>query len=166
MSFIKSQLFILFLIAVWSALTSTAAGIINSISSLIANDVILKIRPEMPERRLLFSLRIIVVILGIIAILVCLPEVLTMLQVLIIMGVVNSAFLFPISFGLLWEKVNRNAAFIAVIAGVIAGYYVYFTVGPFQGIFVSGWASFLITLIGTLIAPQKFEWKQLTELHK
>jgi Na+/proline symporter len=157
---------VLFLIAVWSALTSTAAGIINSISSLIANDVILKIRPEMPERRLLFSLRIIVVILGIIAILVCLPKVLTMLQVLIIMGVVNAAFLFPISFGLLWEKVNRNAAFIAVIAGVIAGYYVYFTVGPFQGIFVSGWASFLITLIGTLIAPQKFEWKQLTELHK
>lgn len=157
---------VLFLIAVWSALTSTAAGIINSISSLIANDIIPKVNPRITEKGLLHSLRIIVIVLGVIAILVCLPKVLTMLQVLILMGVVNAAFIFPITFGLFWDKVNRNAAFIAVIVAVVAGYYVYFTIGPFQGIFTAGWLSFLITLIGTLVAPQRFDWNELAEIHK
>jgi Na+/pantothenate symporter len=62
---------------------------------------------------------------------------------LIFLGVINGAFIFPIVLGLFWKKMNKNAAFWAVILASSIGYYIYYTIGALQGVVASGWISFL-----------------------
>lgn len=147
-----------FLVGVWSALTSTIAAVINALVSLITNDIYLKVKPKSTEKQQLrFSKRASISV-GILGLLVSLPQLNTMLGLLVFLGVVNAAFLFPIIYGLFWKKLNTNVTFGAVIAAISIGYFVYFTIGDLQGIVVSGWISFLGCWIGSLIKPANFDW--------
>lgn len=128
----------LFLVAVWSALCSTTAASINSLATLVMNDIVPDIKEDVTNNELLMYGKYLTVAVGILGLLLGLPQILTMLQMLIFLGVINAAFLFPIIAGLWWEKTNPQAVLIAVIASTVIGYTIYFTVGDLQGVIASG----------------------------
>lgn len=150
-----------FLIGVWAALASTIAALLNAIVSLILNDVYLKIKPEASDKKQLRFARNVTIIIGVLGLLVSLPKLTSMLQMLIFLGVMNAALIFPIVFGLFWRKLNINASFISAVTAIVGGYAAYYTVGSLQGVVVSGWLSFLVCWIGTLIKPSDYDWKRL-----
>ncbi|WP_368653118.1 hypothetical protein AB4Y30_15695 [Ornithinibacillus sp. 4-3] len=150
-----------FLIGVWAALASTIAALLNAIVSLVLNDVYLKMKPKATGKQQLAFAKIATITIGIVGLLVSLPKFTSMLQMLIFLGVMNAALIFPIVFGLFWKKLNINAAFYAAIFAIIGGYITYYTVGSLQGVVVSGWLSFLICWLGTLVAPSDFNWQKL-----
>lgn len=150
-----------FLIGVWAALASTIAALINAIVSLILNDVYLRIKPNATDKQQLKFARNLTLLIGFLGLLVSLPKFTSMLQMLIFLGVVNAALIFPIAFGLFWRKLNIHASFFAAVLAIILGYYVYFTIGDLQGVVVSGWVSFLVCWIWSLISPSEFNWKSL-----
>ncbi|NGM70526.1 hypothetical protein G6M89_16205 [Natronolimnobius sp. AArcel1] len=154
----------LFLIAVWSALCSTTAASINSLSTLIMNDIASNVDEDATSEELLQYGKYLTVAVGIFGLLLSLPQILTMLQMLVFLGVINAAFLFPIIAGLWWEKTNPTAVMIAVIAATTVGYWVYFTVGDLQGVIASGWVSFVLTYGISLLRPGEFEWERLREV--
>lgn len=157
----------LFLVAVWTALASTTAASINALATLLMNDVIPRIKEQEPtDAEMLQYGKYLTVIVGITGLILSLPQILTMLEMLIFLGVINAAFLFPIVLGLWWEKTNSNAVFVAVLIATLVGYYVYFTVGDLQGIVASGWISFIITFGGSLIKPADFNWRNLRDAGK
>jgi Na+/pantothenate symporter len=102
----------------------------------------------------------------VLGLLLSLPKILTMLQMLIFLGVINAAFIFPIVLGLWSEKTNPNGVFVAAIVATIGGYVVYFTVGHLQGIIAGGWLSFLITAGSTAVWPREFNWRKLQQAGK
>ncbi|WP_174729218.1 sodium:solute symporter family transporter [Mesobacillus harenae] len=153
-----------FLVGVWSALASTIAAILNSLVSLILNDVYKTINPKADDKKLLKTGKWLTVVIGILALLISLPKFLTMLQMLIFLGVINAAFVFPIIYGLFWKKLNANVAFAAAVLAVIGGYLAYFTVGDLQGVVTSGWISFLVCWIGSLVKPANYNWERLYQV--
>ncbi len=151
----------LFLVCVWSALASTIAGCLNALSTLFVNDVYSRMNPGASSEKKLGVARLATVVIGIAALLLSLPKLTSMLQMLIFFGVINGAFIFPIIFGLFWDKLNINAAFYSTIAAVVVGYIGYFTLGSFPGIIISGYISALGCIIGSLVKPGSFDFKKL-----
>lgn len=152
-----------FLVGVWSALASTMAALINAIVSLVLNDVYLRIKPNSTNKQQLKFARYATVVIGLIALLISLPQIMTMLQMLIFLGVVNAALIFPITYGLFWKRLNVNMSFIAVVLAVGFGYVIYFTVGSLEGVVTSAWISFLVCWIGSLARPANFDWQILRQ---
>ncbi len=150
-----------FLVGVWSALASTIAAVLNSLASLFINDVYAPRRPGRSDRHYMRAAQVTTVVIGVIGLVMSLPQLLTMLQMLIFLGVINAAFVFPIVFGLFWKKIGSNAAFAATVLAVVGGYVTYFAVGGLQGVVVSGWISFLVCWGWSVARPQRFEWSRL-----
>src|SRR5690606_23638626 len=145
---------------------STIAAILNSLVSLILNDVYKSINPKADNQKLLKMGRSLTVIIGILAMLISLPKFLTMLHMLIFLGVINAAFVFPIIYGLFWKKLNPNVSFWAAVLAVIGGYITYYTVGDLQGVVTSGWISFLVCWVGSLVKPANYDWEKLYQVGK
>lgn len=151
-----------FLVAVWTALASTTAALVNGLVTLVMNDIIPQLKDGEPtDEELLQYGKYLTVMVGIAGLIFSLPQILTMLEMLIFLGVINAAFIFPIVLGLWWEKTNPTVVFLAVILATATGYAVYFAIGDLQGIVVSGWVSFLVIVTGSLIRPSDFNWQQL-----
>lgn len=155
-----------FLVGVWSALASTIAAVLNSLVSLVLNDVYKHVNPNASDKKQLKIGRILTVIIGVLALLISLPKFLTMLQMLFFLGVINAAFVFPIIYGLFWKKIHSNVSFIAAITAIIGGYIVYYTVGDLQGVVASGWISFIICWVGSIVKPSNYDWNILYEIGK
>jgi len=155
----------MFLVVVWSALLSTAAGSLNALTSLVLNDLIPRYKPKATQVELKRYGMWMTVIFGAIALLLTLPRFLTMLEMLIFLAVINGAFIFPIVFGLFWKRMNTNAAFTAAVVATIVGYYVYYTVGSLQGLVASGWISFLVSIAYSWLQPADFDWEILRHVN-
>lgn len=151
----------LFLVAVWSALCSTTAASINALATLIMNDAIPRVKDDVTEDELMQYGKYLTIAVGLVGFVLSLPRILTMLQMLVFLGVINIAFVFPIVAGLWWAKTNSNVVFAAALVAITVGYYAYFTIGSLQAIVVSGWLSFVITYGGSLIWPSRFDWQRL-----
>ncbi|SEI90433.1 Na+/proline symporter [Bhargavaea ginsengi] len=150
-----------FLIGVWAALASSIAALLNSITSLILNDIYLKFKPKATNDQQLSFAKKLTIAIGVLGLLVSLPKITSMLQMLFFLGVVNAALIFPIMYGLFWKKLNPNMSFVAAISAIITGYIVYYSVGSLQGVVVSGYVSFLVCWVGSMLKPDNFDWKRL-----
>lgn len=155
-----------FLVGVWSALASTIAAVLNALVALFLNDVYEHVKPDADDKTKLRIGRGATILIGVIALLISLPQFLSMLQMLIFLGVINAAFVFPIIYGLFWKKLHPNTAFVSAILAIIGGYIVYYSVGNLQGIVASGWISFLICMIGTMFKADNFDWEILRRVGK
>lgn len=151
----------LFLVCVWSALASTIAGCLSSLSSMFVNDVYMRVKPNATPKEMLKVARIVMLIVGVIALVASLPRIASMLSMLVFIGVVNAAYIFPITLGLFWKKLNVNAAFLSVICAIVIGYIAYFTVGSLQGCVVSAIVSLVVCLVGSWMKPANFDWELL-----
>jgi Na+/proline symporter len=151
----------MFLVVVWSAILSTAAASLNAFASVILNDLVPRFRPNLgdPEQKRYGA--VITVVVGVLALLLTLPQFTSMLQMLIFIGVINAAFIYPITLGLFWRRMTPTAALLAGVVSPVVGYFVYFTVGSLQGIVVSGWVSLLLCVGVSLAARQSFDWSIL-----
>lgn len=139
----------------WSALASTTAASISALATLLMHDLLPRVKDVSSGESLQYG-KYLTVVVGVLGLLLSLPKILTMLQMLIFLGVINAAFIFPIVLGLWSEKTNPNGVFVAAIVATIGGYVVYFTVGHLQGIIAGGWLSFLITAGSTAVWPRDF----------
>ena len=151
----------MFLVVVWSAILSTAAAALNALSSLILNDLVPRFRADLGEREQKRYGAIITVVIGVIGLLLTLPQFTSMLQMLIFIGVINAAFIYPIALGLFWRRVTPAAALAAGVVSPIVGYIVYFTVGPIQGIIASGWVSLVLCVGLSLASRTEYDWSIL-----
>ena len=151
----------MFLVVVWSAILSTAAASLNAFSSVILNDLVPRFRPNLGDRQQKRYGAIITVVVGIIGLLLTLPQFTSMLQMLIFIGVINAAFIYPITLGLFWKRMTRTAALLAGLVSPVVGYIVYFTVGSLQGIVASGWVSLLLCVGVSLVTRESYDWRIL-----
>jgi Na+/pantothenate symporter len=87
-----------------------------------------------------------------------------MLQMLIFLGVMNAAYIYPIALGIFWRKLNKDVTFMTTIASMILGYAAYFAIGALEGVVVAGWVSLLGCVIGSLKNPENFDWERLKKI--
>lgn len=117
---------VLFLALIWAALASTMSALLNAVSGIVMNDVYNNfVRPQATDRQVLRVGRITTVVLALVTIAAAWPKPMTLLTLLILLGVINAAYLTPVVLGVWYRTVNPTGVFWSVVVGCVAGLLVF-----------------------------------------
>jgi len=153
---------ILVFIVVFAALASSLDSLLAATSDLILTDIYKgHFRPQADEMQLARAARWVVIGLGILAWLMCLPRITTLAELLYFMGAFVASTIWPIAAGLFWRRTNPTGAAVAMVAGTVIGLSGYFLIGFYVAALISAAVSMTIVLISTWLRPRDFDWAVL-----
>lgn len=151
-------------IVVFAALASSLDSLLAATSDLVTQDIYKgHLRPSASEEELRKASKLIILLLGVITWLLCLPRLTTLGELLFFMGAFVASTIWPIVAGLYWNNTNPFGAMLAMILGTIAGLIAYFETGFYVAALVSTATSMFIVITTTLIWPSAYDWLQLDE---
>jgi SSS family transporter len=154
---------ILVFIVVFAALASSLDSLLAATSDLILTDIYKgHFRPQAGEAELARAARWVILGLGFLAWLLCLPRLTTLAELLYFTGAFVASTIWPIAAGLFWKRVNPMGAALAMIAGTTIGLAGYFLIGFYVAALISAAVSMSIVLISTWLRPNEFDWDTLT----
>ena len=153
---------ILVFIVVFAALASSLDSLLAATSDLILTDIYKgHLRPQASEDELARAARWVILGLGTLAWLMCLPRLATLAELLYFMGAFVASTIWPIAAGLFWRRANPRGAALAMIAGTTIGLAGYFLIGFYVAALISAAVSMGIVLLSSWIRPDAFEWERL-----
>jgi Na+/proline symporter len=148
------------------SLASSIDSLLAATSDLITEDIYRKmIKPDADERQLRGMSGRIIIGLGVLTWLVCLPRIGTLATVLFRAGPMVGSTIWPIATGLYWRKANPAGALLGMILGTTLGLGAYYHLGWYAGALVGAAVSMIIVLISTAFSKTKFNWDELNERH-
>ncbi len=152
-------------IVVFCSIASSIDSVLAATSDLINEDVYRKLfHPSASEAHLRRTGSIMIVLLGVVAWIIGLTH-MNLLDLLYKAGPFVGSTIWPVMCGLLWKKTNRWAVVAAMLLGCVIGYYTYVSIGWYVGTLFGTTVSMIVTVIGTWIAPEDFDWSILDEDH-
>ena len=151
-------------IVVFSALASSLDSLLAATSDLVLQDLYRgHIRPMATEEELRKAARWVILGLGVMTWLLCLPRLTTLASLLYFTGAFVASTIWPIIAGLYIKRASSTAATLAMIAGTSIGLWSYFAIGFYVAALVSAVVSMSIVLLGIWLKPENFEWVSLNE---
>lgn len=155
---------VLVFVVVFAALASTISGLLTATSTLLTEDIYRQlINPAASDRQLRRVARGLILGLGVLTVALSWNYVTTMYGLLLLTGALVGSTVWPIACGLYWGKANRAAAFTAMLVGSAAGLAFYFGISSFAAALTGFVVSAVIMVSWTLIRPESFDWKILSE---
>jgi len=152
-------------IVVFCSLGSSIDSLLASTSDLLAEDIYKKmLRPDVDDAKLRRISSWIIIFLGVVTWLICLPRLGNLIEVLFLSGPMVGSAIWPVVTGLYWRRTNRTGALWAMIAGSTLGVLAYYQIGWFTASLIGSGISMVIVFLSTWIAPQSFEWQKLNEM--
>jgi Na+/proline symporter len=155
-------------IVVFCSLGSSIDSLLAATSDLLAEDVVKKmIRPKSTEAELRGISTYLVLGLGIVTWLICLPRLGNLLEVLFISGPMVGSAIWPVVGGLYWKNANPTGAISAMLLGSAAGVFAYYhpALGWYTASLIGTTVSMVVMSLSTLLAPRPFSWRTLNESH-
>jgi Na+/proline symporter len=154
---------VIVLIVVFSALASSLDSLLAATSDLILQDIYRgHINQQATDEQLRIMAKRIILLLGIITWLICLPRIATLGSLLQYLGAFVASTIWPIIAGLYWKQASAKGALLAMVAGTIIGIWAYFTIGFYVAALVSSAVSMSIVLISTWLLPENYDWSRLS----
>ncbi|WP_455206666.1 sodium:solute symporter family protein [Kaarinaea lacus] len=154
---------VLVFIVVFSALASSLDSLLAATSDLITQDIYRgHINPAASNEDLRSMAKLVILLLGVLTWLLCLPRLTTLAELLYFTGAFVASTIWPIVAGLYWKRANAIGATLAMLLGTITGLYTYFAIGFYVAALVGATVSMLIVVITTVLWPQDFEWQALS----
>ena len=151
-------------IVVFAALASSLDSLLAATSDLITQDIYKgHFRPNASEFELRNAAKIVILGLGIVTWLLCLPRLATLGELLFFMGAFVASTIWPILAGLYWRNTNPAGAALAMALGTAAGLYAYFEIGFYVAALVSTAISMICVIVTTMMRPVEFRWSELNE---
>lgn len=151
-------------IVVFSALASSLDSLLAATADLVTQDIYHgHINPRATAQQRHKASKLIILILGVLTWLICLPRLTTLAGLLYFTGAFVASTLWPVVAGLFWKRTNRWGASLAMIAGTILGLTAYFVIGFYVAALVGAAVSMAIVLLTTWLWPNSFEWQELSE---
>ncbi len=151
-------------IVIFSSLASSIDSLLAATSDLLAEDVYKRlIKKDVTDQQLRKATAIIIISLGLVTWLFCLPRIGTLASVLFFAGPMVGSTIFPILIGLYWKQASPDGAFWALICGTVIGLIAYFVIGWYAASLVGTIVSMIIVVSFTLIKPDNFSWDKLSE---
>ncbi len=155
---------VLVFIVVFAALASSLDSLLAATSDLLTRDIYKgHLRPAAGKNELRRVARIVILLLGMVTWLLCLPRLTTLGELLFFMGAFVASTIWPIIAGLYWKSSSPAGAMLAMILGTAAGLIAYFEIGFYVAALVSTAVSMVIVICSTLFWPSQYDWSELDE---
>jgi Na+/proline symporter len=153
---------VLVFIVVFCSLASSIDSLLAATSDLVAKDVIQPLfMPEADDAKLRRVSTWVIVGVGGVTWLMCLPKVGTLASVLFFAGPMVGSTIWPILYGLYRPEADARGATVAMLGGSVIGLAAYFTLGWYTASLVGTAVSFALLTGITRLAPARFDWKRL-----
>lgn len=150
-------------VLVFAALASSLDSLLAATSDLVLQDIYRgHFRPQASGAELATAARFVVLGLGLLTWLLCLPRLTTLAELLYFTGAFVASTIWPIAAGLYWRRVNPTGATLAMVLGTVAGLAGYFLIGFYVAALISAAVSMMVLLLTTWLAPHDFAWRQLS----
>jgi Na+/proline symporter len=151
-------------IVVFAALASSLDSLLAATSDLVLTDLYKgHWRPDASAEQLARAARVVVLGLGLVTWLLCLPRVATLAELLHLTGAFVASTIWPVAAGLYWRRASPGAASAAMVLGTAMGLLAYREIGFYVAALVSAGVSMTIVCIGAWLRPDDFEWSRLAE---
>lgn len=156
---------VLVFVVVFCSLASSIDSLLAATSDLVAEDIYRKLlRPAADEATVRRLGSWIILGLGLVTWLLCLPRLGDLIVVLFLSGPLVASAIWPVAAGVYWPRANRHGAFLAMLAGSSIGLWAYFAYGWFTASLISAVASALVVAFSTWLLPgAAFDWNRLDE---
>jgi len=150
----------------FASLASSIDSLLAATSDLITEDIYRKLINPKADPVLLrkISARIIIG-LGVLAWLVCLPRIGTLADVLFFAGPMVGSTIWPIATGLFWKRASAQGALWGMVIGTFTGLIAYFQLGWYTASLTGAAVSMIITVVSAYVKPDNFDWQELNEQH-
>lgn len=146
------------------SLASSIDSLLAATSDLIVEDIYKKmINPAAVEEQARRVSAYVIIGLGIVAWLVCLPRIGTLATVLFFAGPMVASTIYPIVTGLFWKTASAGGALWAMVAGSAAGLFAYFALGWYAASLIGATVSITVTFVFAKWRPGRFDWAKLNE---
>lgn len=151
-------------IVVFSALASSLDSLLAATADLVTQDIYHgHINPQATAQQRHRASKAIILILGVLTWLICLPRLTTLAGLLYFTGAFVASTIWPVVAGLFWKRTNKWGASLAMAAGTAIGLTAYFVIGFYVAALVGAAVSMAIVLVTTWLWPNSFEWHELSE---
>jgi Na+/proline symporter len=153
---------ILVFIVVFASIASSVDSLLAATSDLVTKELVQRMfGDELSPQRLRTIASRVVLVLGVLTWLACLPKVGTLATVLFFAGPLVASTIWPILAGLFWSHASSRGAVLAMLSGTGVGLVVYFAVGWYAASLASALVSCVITLASARLSPDRFDWAHL-----
>lgn len=153
---------VLVFILVFSALASSLDSLLAATSDLVLRDLYQgHLRPQASAAELATMARVIVLALGVLTWLLCLPRLATLAELLHFTGAFVASTIWPIAAGLYLRRANAVGAISAMVLGTVSGLAAYFLIGFYVAALVSAAVSMTLMVLATWLRPAAFDWRTL-----
>lgn len=157
---------ILVFVVVFSALASSLDSLLAATSDLITQDIYRgHIKPHATNEELRIAAKVIILLLGVITWMLCLPRLTTLAELLYFTGAFVASTIWPIVAGLYWKRANASGAALAMVLGTGIGLYSYFAIGFYVAALIGALVSMVIVIVSSLVWPQDYDWNELNNSH-
>jgi Na+/proline symporter len=146
------------------SLASSIDSLLAATSDLVVEDIYKKmLNPAATEAQTRRVAAMVIVSLGGLAWLVCLPRIGTLATVLFFAGPMVASTIYPVVMGLFWKSASPKGALWAMVAGSATGLVAYFELGWYTASLIGATVSIIVTFMFARWRPDRFEWARLKE---
>lgn len=157
---------VILFVVIFCSLGSSIDSLLAATSDLLAEDVYKKmINPEVSDQKLRRVSTGIIIGLGVVTWLICLPRIGNLMSVLFFAGPFVGSAIWPVITGLYVERANQIGAIFSMLVGSLVGLYSYFEYGWYTASLVATVVSMVITLVSIGLSRTRFDWAKLSETH-
>jgi len=154
-------------VVVFSALASSLDSLLAATSDLLTEDVYRGlIKPAATNAQLFKVSKWVILGLGLVTWLLCLPRLTTLGELLNFTGAFVASTIWPIVFGLYRPRLGGHYAALAMAAGTGVGLVAYFQIGFYVAALISCLVSLVVCLIGLALHNAEFNWQRLQRMEK
>lgn len=153
---------VLVFVVIFAALASSLDSLLAATADLITQDLYRgHINRLATDAQALRVGRWIIVALGGVTWLLCLPRITTLAALLHFTGAFVASAIWPIVFGLYYRWATGTAAALAMISGSLVGLWAYYQIGFYVAALVSCGVSLVVLVLASLPAQKRFDFTTL-----
>ena len=153
---------VLMFVVIFAALASSLDSVLAATADLITQDIYRgHLRPRASDVELQRAGRTVILLLGAVTWLLCLPRLTTLASLLHFTGAFVASTIWPIVLGLYYPRASGGFASLAMLLGIAAGLAGFFTVGFYVAALLSCFTSGAIMLAGLWLKPGQFEFSRI-----
>ncbi|MEC4090239.1 sodium:solute symporter family transporter [Pseudoalteromonas rubra] len=149
-------------IVVFAALASSLDSLLAATADLLNQDVYYQlINPKASDAQRLRRGKQLILLLGLLTWLLCLPKVATLGALLNFAGAFVASTIWPILFGLYVRRFHRHGAGVAMLLGTLCGLVGYFYIGFYVAALIACAVSLVVCVCAWRMAREEFVWQEL-----
>ena len=154
-------------IVVFSALASSLDSLLAATSDLVTRDIYNGIINKGASKEKLHKIsKFVILALGLVTWIICLPKVATLGALLNLAGAFVASTIWPIVLGLYQRRLSGHFVTAALVLGTTCGLIGYHTIGFYVAALFSCIVSFVICMIGLMAKNDNFDWQRLKNMEK